>query len=61
MMGIVVPPGEGQRLEFRFEPPGLKAGAVLSLFFAAGFLVYTAVAGVLLWNSRRHTRAGGPV
>lgn len=61
MMGIVVPPGDGQRLEFRFEPPGLKAGAVLSLFFAAGFLVYTAVAGVLLWNSRRHTRAGGPV
>ena len=38
MMGIVVPPGEGQRLEFRFEPPGLKAGAVLSLFLPPVFL-----------------------
>lgn len=54
MMGIVVPPGQEVRIEFRFRPPGLRAGAGLTLLTGAGL----AAAG-LAWLVRAGRKARG--
>lgn len=51
LMGVVVPPGEQISVVFRFEPPGLKLGAIVSATVAVGLLSY----GVAAWGWRRKT------
>ena len=55
LMGIVVPSGEAVEVRFRFTPPGLTAGWILSAAAAAGLLT----AGGL-WLIGRGKRRMGP-